>query len=198
LLTIETLSFVSVDELLVWKIVDSDSVLGTDDQPVELGGEEDNVNWGFGIDFLKMSSFNEVPDVNLTISTTGGDEVGVWCKIKGVDLGFVSNKGVHEAHDGVVPDLDGLIPGGGDNDWGLNIMEVSNAGNPVGMWVLVDGEFTGTVDVPDLELLVNRSGGDLSVIWGESNREDILRVTDEGLSGLGGGQVPESDGTIPR
>jgi len=196
-LTVESLGFVSVDELLVWEIVDSDSVLGTNDQPVELGSEKNNVDWRLSIDFLEMSSFNEVPDVDLTVSTTGGDEVGVWCKIKSVDLGLVSNKGVHEAHDGVVPDLDGLVPGGGDNNWGLDIVEVSDAGNPVGMWVLVNGEFTGSVDVPDLELLVDGSGGDLSVIWGEGNREDVLGVTDEGLSGLGGGQVPESDGTIP-
>ena len=68
---------VSVDEFLVWEIVDLDTVFGTNDEPVKLGGEQDNVNWGFGVDLFEMSSFNEVPDVGFTISITGGDEVCV-------------------------------------------------------------------------------------------------------------------------
>ena len=44
---------------------------------------------------------------------------------------------------------------------------------------------------------IDGSRGDLSVIWGESNREDVFGVTDKGLVGLGGLEVPESDGTIP-
>jgi len=144
-----------------------------------------------------MSSFNKVPDVDLTVSTTGGDEVGVWCKIEGVDLSFVSYKSVHEGHDGVIPNLDGLIPRGGNNDWLFDIVEVSNAGNPIGMRVLVNGEFANSVDVPNLDGFIDGSRGDLSVIWGESNREDILGVTNKSLVGLGGLEVPESDGTIP-
>ena len=65
------------------------------------------------------------------------------------------------------------------------------------MLVLVNGELADTVDVPDLEVLVHGSRGDLSVIWGEGDREHVLGVTDEGLSGGGGLQVPESDGGIP-
>jgi len=188
---------VSVDEFLVWEIVDLDTLFGTDDEPVELGGEQDNVNWGFGVDLFEMSSFNQVPDVDFTVSTTGGDEVGVWCKIKGVDLSFMSNEGVLEGHDGVIPDLDGLIPGGRDDDWLLDIVEVSDAGNPVGVLVLVNGELADTVDVPNLEVLIDGTGGNLSIVWGEGDREDIFGVTDKSLSGLCFLEVPKSDGTIP-
>jgi hypothetical protein len=104
---------------------------------------------------------------------------------------------VHEGHNSVIPNLDGLIPRGGDNDWLLDIMEISNAGNPVSMWVLVNGELADSVDVPNLDGFIDRSRGDLSVIWGESNREDIFGVTNKSLVGLGGLEVPESDGTIP-
>jgi len=190
-------SFVSVDEFLVWEIVDLDTLFGTDYEPIELGGEQDNVNWGFSVDLFEMSSFNQVPDVDFTVSTTGGDEVGVWCKIKSVDLSFVSNESVLEGHDGVIPDLDGLIPGGGDDDWLLDIVEVSNAGDPVGMLVLVNGELADTVDVPNLEVLIDGTGGNLSIVWGEGNREDIFGVTNKSFSGLSGLKVPESDGTIP-
>ena len=66
-------------------------------------------------------------------------------------MGLVSNKGVHQTHDGVIPNLDGLIPRGGDNDWGLGILEISDARDPVGMWVLVNGEFAYTLDIPKLD-----------------------------------------------
>jgi len=188
---------VSVDEFLVWEIVDLDTVFGTNDEPVKLGGEQDNVNWGFGVDLFEMSSFNEVPDVDLTVSTTGGDEVGVWCKIEGVDLSLMSNEGVHKSHDGVIPNLDGLVPRGRDDDWGLKVLEISDAGNPVGVLVGIDGEFALTVDVPDLDLLIHGAGGNLSIVWGEGNGQNIFGVTNKGGSGGGRLQVPESDGTIP-
>ena len=195
--TVKRGSFISVNELLVWEIVDLDAVFGTNNEPVELRGEQDNVDWGFSINLFEMSSFNQVPDIDFTVSTSGGNEVSVWCKIKSVDLSFVSDEGVLEGHDGVIPDLDGLIPRGGDNDWLLDIVEVSNAGNPVSVLVLVNGELADTVDVPNLEVLVNGTGGNLSVVWGESNREDVLGVTNEGLSGLSSLEVPESDSSIP-
>jgi len=105
-------SFVSVDESLAWEVIDSDTTVGTNNEPVVFGGEKDNVDWGFGINVFKMFSFDQVPDVNVTVSGSRGNDVGVWCEIKSVDLGLVSNKGVHQAHDGVIPDLDGLVPGG--------------------------------------------------------------------------------------
>lgn len=195
--TVKGASFVSVDEFLVWEIVDLDTVFGTNNEPVKLGGEQDNVDWGFGVDLFEMSSFNQVPDVDFTVSTTGGNEVGVWGKIKSVDLSFVSNESVFEGHDGVIPNLDGLIPRGRNDDWFLDIVEVSDAGNPVGMLVLVNGELADTVDVPNLEVLIDGTGGNLSIVWGEGNREDIFGVTNKSLSGLSGLKVPESDGTIP-
>jgi len=197
LLVVEGGGFVSVDEALVWEVIDSDSVLGTNDEPEELGSEKDDVNWGLSVDLLEVSSFNKVPDVDLSVSSTGSDEVGVWSQVEGVDLSVVSNEGVLKLHCGVVPDLDGSVPGGRDDDWGLDVVEVSDAGNPVVVWVLVDGELADTVDVPDLQVLVHGSGSDLSIVWGEGNREDISLVTDEGLSGLSGLQVPESDGSVP-
>jgi len=198
LLSVKTGGLVLVDERLVWEIVDLDSAFGTNDEPEELGGEEDNVNWRFSVDFFEMSSFNQVPDMDLSVSSSGSDEVGVWCQVEGVDLSLVSNKGVFQSHDGVVPNLDGLIVRSRDDNWVLDVVEVSNAGNPVGVRVLVNGELADTVDVPNLEALIDGSRGDLSVIWGESNREDVLGVPEEGLSGGGGLEVPESDGAIPR
>jgi endonuclease/exonuclease/phosphatase (EEP) superfamily protein YafD len=60
-------NFVSVDESLVWEIIDLDTGIGTNNEPVIFGGEKNNVNWGFGIDVFEMLSFNQVPDVNMTV-----------------------------------------------------------------------------------------------------------------------------------
>jgi len=191
------LDFVFIDEFSAWEVIDLDTFLGTNDEPVKLGGEEDNVDGRFSINLIKMSTLNKVPDVDLTVSTTGGDEVGVWCEIKSVDLSLMSDESVHKSHNGVIPNLDGLVPGGRDDDWGLEILEISDAGNPVSVLVGINGEFALTVDVPDLDLLVHGTGGNLSVIWGESNGQNILGVTNKGGSGGGRLEVPESDGTIP-
>ena len=195
--TVEVLGSVGVDEFSVWEIIDSDTVLGTNNKPVDLGGEEEDIDWGLGIDLIQVSSLNEVPDVDLTVSATGGNEHGVLGEIKAVDLGLVSDEGVHQAHGLVVPDLDGSVPRGRNDDWLLDVMVESDAGDPVGVWVLVDGELANTVDVPDLDGLVDGSRDDLSVVWGESNGENILGVTDEGSVGGALLQVPESDGAIP-
>jgi len=194
---IEVLSLVGVDELSVWEIVHSDTFLGTNDEPVDLGGEEQDVNGRLSIDLIKMSSLDEVPDVDLTVSSSRGDEHGVLGEVEAVDLGLVSDESVHQAHGLVVPDLDGSVPRGGHDDWLLDVVVESDAGDPVGMWLLVDGELADTVDVPDLNVLVHGARDDLSVIWGESDGEDILLVTNHSLVGGALLQVPESDGSIP-
>lgn len=68
--SIKALSFVLIDESLVGEIIDSNALFSTNDEPIKLGGEEDDVDWGFSINFFKMSSFNQVPDVHLSVSAT--------------------------------------------------------------------------------------------------------------------------------
>jgi len=195
--TVEVLSSVGVDELSVWKIVHSDTLFGTNNEPVNLGGEEKDVDGGLGVDFIKMSSFDEVPNVDLTVSSSRGDEHSVLGEVEAVDLSLVADESVHQAHGLVVPDLDGSVPRGGHNDWLLDVVVESNARDPVSMWLLVDGELANTIDVPDLDVLVHGARDDLSVVWGESNGKDILLMTNQ--SSVGGAllQVPESDGSVP-
>jgi hypothetical protein len=59
-----------------------------------LEAKRTTLNGGFSIDFFKMSAFNKIPDVDFTVFATGSNEVGVWCKIQGVDLSLVSNESV--------------------------------------------------------------------------------------------------------
>ena len=195
---IEVLSSVSVDELSVWEIVHSNSLFGTNDKPVDLGGEEEDVDWGLGVDLIEMATLNEVPDVDLTVSSSRGNKHSVLGEVEAVDLSLVADEGVHQGHGLVVPDLDGSIPRGRNNDWLLHVVVESNAGNPVVVGLLLNGELALTIDVPDLDGLVHGAGHDLSVVWGESNGENVLGVADEGSVGGVLLQVPESECTIPR
>ena len=76
----------------------------------------------------------------------------------------MSSESVHKSHVEVIPDLDGLVPGGGDADgWLLGVVE-SDAGDSIFVHVLVDGMLALGAGVPDLDLSVKTSGYDLSVI----------------------------------
>ena len=86
-----------------------------------------------------------------------------------------------EGHDGVISDLDGLIPGSRDDDWLLDIVEVSDTRNPVGVLVLINDELSDTVDFPNIDVLIDGTRGNLSIVLGERNREDIFSVTDKSL-----------------
>jgi hypothetical protein len=197
LLTIEIISSELVNELLGRQVINSDALLSTNDDPEDSGGEDDAVDGGLSVALIKMLAINEVPNVDLSVSSTGGEESSARGDIEAVDLSLVANEGVHQAHGGVVPDLDGSIPGGGDDNRSLHVIVESDARNPVGVLVLLNSELANTLDVPNLDLLINGTGGNLPVVRGESDGHDILGVTEEGLSSLTDSEVPESDGTIP-
>ena len=66
------------------------------------------------------------------------------------------------------------------------------------MVVLVDGELALRAGVPDLDVSVEGSSDDLSVIGGKGNGENVLLVTNELGDGSASGNVPKADGTVPR
>lgn len=184
-------------ELLGGKVEDLDTVLGTNDEPVESLGEEDAVNGGLAIVGGEPLALDEVPNHDGAVTGSGGEVGGTVDHVEGVDLGLVSSEGVHEGHVQVVPDLDGLIPGGGDADSGLGGVVELDAGNGISVLVLVDGVLALGSGVPDLNLLVEASSDDLSIVGGKGNGEDVLGVTDELVDGSAAGDVPESDGAVP-
>ena len=65
------------------------------------------------------------------------------------------------------------------------------------MGVLLNGEFAFSDGVPDLQVLVSATAGNLSVVWGESNSENVSGVTNESLNGCSLFQVPEAEGSVP-
>lgn len=94
-------------------------------------------------------------------------------------------------------DLDELVPSGGDDDWVLWVWAEANAGNPLGVTLLGDGELAVTKGVPELDGAVTGTRDNLSVVGGERDREDIVGVADESAGGGAGRKLPEAEGLIP-
>jgi len=65
------------------------------------------------------------------------------------------------------------------------------------MTILDDGVLALGKGVPQLDRLVARSGHDLSVIGGESNRKNVLLVIFETTCALAGVQIPEAEMLVP-
>ena len=97
----------------------------------------------------------------------------------------------------ICTDLDELVPSGGDDDWVLWVWGETDAGDPVGVTLLGDGELAVTEGVPELDGAVTGTGDNLSVVGGERDREDIVGVSDETASGGSGGKLPEAESLIP-
>jgi len=66
------------------------------------------------------------------------------------------------------------------------------------MSLVSDSELALSKGVPELDGLVSGPGDDLSVVSGESYRENLLGVANKSAFSLAGLDVPQSKGTIPR
>jgi len=94
--------------------------------------------------------------------------------------------------------LDNLVPASRDNDGVGGVRREADAGDPLGVAVLLDGELALSEGVPQLDGLVTGSRDDLTVVSREGNREDIVGVADEAAGGQTGVEVPETEGLVPR
>lgn len=94
--------------------------------------------------------------------------------------------------------LDELVPAGGDNDGVLGVGAEADAGNPLGVALLGDGELAVTEGVPQLDGAIAGTGDDLAVVGGERDGENVVGVADETAGGGAGGKLPETEGLVPR
>lgn len=93
--------------------------------------------------------------------------------------------------------LHNLIPASGDDDGVLGVGAEADAGNPVGVALVGDGELAVTQGVPELDGAVTRAGDDLAVVGREGNGKDIVVVANEGTGGVSAGKLPEAEGLVP-
>lgn len=145
-----------------------------------------------------MLALVEVPEHGLSVFASGGAEGTVWRNGDGVDVSGVSDVVGLQAAVSEVPDLDDSVPSSGNDDWIAGRWRESDVGNPVSVAIISDGVLALSKGVPQLDRLVARSGNDLSVVSGESNRKNVLGVGDELAGAHSLVQVPETKSLVPR
>lgn len=97
----------------------------------------------------------------------------------------------------VIAYLDELVPAGGDNDGVLGVGAEANAGDPLSVALVGDGELAVTEGVPQLDGAVTGTGDDLAVVGGERDGQNVVGVADKSAGGVTGGQLPETERLVP-
>ncbi len=93
--------------------------------------------------------------------------------------------------------LDELVPTSGDDDGVLGVGAEADAGNPLGVALVGDGELAVTEGVPQLDGAVTGTGDDLAVVGGERDGQNIVGVADKGAGGVAGSELPQAEGLVP-
>jgi len=150
---------------------------------------------GEGVEVLGLV---KVPEHGGTVLATGGAEGSVGGDGDGVDVSGVTDVVGLETAGSELPNLDELVPASGDNDGVLGVGAEANAGNPLGVALVGDGELAVTEGVPQLDGAVTGTGDDLTVVGGERDGQNIVGVADESAGGVTGGELPETERLIPR
>ena len=192
------LSLDLLNNLLRRQVNNDDAGVGTNNEPEKSLGEEDAVDGGFAVLLGEVSTAHHIPNHNVTVVGTGSKVRITNNHVKSGDLGLVSDEGVDQFHGGEgVPNLDGLIPRGRHAESGLGLVVEADAGNGLGVSVVLNGVSALGSSVPNLNLAISGTGHDHVVAGGDSNGEHVSGVTNELGESLGTLDVPEADGTIP-
>jgi len=183
------------------KIPDLDLLISCCAQPVTVGGEAKGVDDLTSIKGVKTLSFVQVPKHGSSILSSGSTKGSIRGYTYGVEVSGVSDKVVAKLAVGQRPNFDKTVPSTGDDEGNLNGRGEPHAGNPLGVSLSIssgiNGVFAFSKGVPELDGLITCSGNDLTVVYGESNREDILGVSNETTSGLSRVDLPKTKGSIP-
>ena len=147
-----------------WKVKDLDSAFCRDNEPVKLLGEEYAIDWGVTVALGEPLSIDNVPDHNHAIAGSRCEVCRVFDDVKSGNLSLVTSESVHERHVQIVPHLDGLVPGGSDADGRFLSMVESDARDGILVLSLINGMFAFRASVPDLDILIESAGNNLSVV----------------------------------
>ena len=183
------------DELLLREVVDLDRVTDSGSEPDLGGGEGECIDRGASLEGGDVLVLGKVPDVDETVLASSGADGAVGADSDGVHIALVADKGVTELEVGEIPDLDGLVPGGRDEERLGGIGGDADAGDPLS--VALEGVLALAEGVPEPDGLVAGARDDLTVVSREGNRENVLAVADEATDGLAGLDVPEAHGPVP-
>jgi len=144
------------------------------------------VDFVAGVQGVKVFGFVEVPEHGCAVFAAGGAEGAVWGDGDGVDVAGVPDVVSLDAASSQIPDLHELIPASTDNNRVLGIRRESYARDPISVSLFRDCVLAITESVPQLYGSIARAGDDLAIIRRETNREDVVFVTDKSAGGLTG------------
>lgn len=191
--------FQFLDNSFLFEIPDLDDWSGRSTEPVSVWREAKGVDFFSSVKSVKGFGFftSEVPEFGLSVSATGGAERTVWGYGDGVQVSGVSSVVPLELAVGEVPDFDQLVPSGRYNNWILGKWRKSDTGHPLGVALLLDGVLANSQSVPQLDGSVASGRNDLTVVSRESDREDVLGVSNKSSGSVSTCKIPESEGSVP-
>jgi hypothetical protein len=191
----------SINNFLGLKIPNLDLSISSSTQPVTVGGEAKGMNDLASIKRVKTLSLVQVPKHSSSILTSGSTKGTIGGYTYGVEVSSMSDKIITKLAVGQRPYLDKTIPSTGDDERNLNRGGEPDAGNPLRMSLTITSSIDGVLalskSVPKLDSLITSSRDDLTVVYRESNRENILGVSNETTSGLSRVDLPKTKGSIP-
>jgi hypothetical protein len=186
-----------VNHALGFQVPNLDALGSGSTEPVSVGGEDKGVNDITSLKGVKSLSLSKVPQHGDTIFSTRSAKRSIWGDSHSVQISVVTGKVVAEFAVTKVPDLDESVPTSRNNNWGRWGWRESHAGNPLSVSILNNGKFAFTEGVPELDSAIARTRNDLTVISAESNREDILGVSNESASANTRVDVPKAKSVVP-
>lgn len=111
----------------------------------------------------------QIPQQGLAILSSGCAERAIGGDGDGVQVSVVTVVVQLQFAVGQIPDLNGAIPTGRDDDWVDLIGRETHARHPVAVTIFLNGVLALSESVPQLDGLVARAGDDLTVVSGESD-----------------------------
>lgn len=162
------------DGLLASQIPDLDGGTVGNAQPVTVGREAQGIDDVVVFQSVQVLAVIQVPQESLGVLTTRGAEGTVRRNGDGVQVTIVTVVVVLQLAVSQVPDLDGTIPTAGDNDGVGVVGGETYTRYPIGVTIFLDGEFTFSQSVPQLDGLVTGTRDDLTVVSREGNGQNIL------------------------
>jgi len=142
--------------VLAFQVPDFNSLVGSSAQPVTVWREGEGVDDVFSIQRVQVLSFVEVPEHGSSVFASRSAERSVRGNGNGVDVSGVANEVLSEFElVSELPDFDGSVPTGRDDDWVGGVRGELHARNPVGVSLVRGGELAFTQSVPQFDCLVS-------------------------------------------
>ena len=141
-------------KVLALEVPDLDGGAGGGAQPVPVGGEGQAVDGVSAVQGVQMLPVIEVPEHGPGVLAAASAERAVRRQGDGVKISSVTNVVGLQLAVGQVPDLDVLVPSGGDNDGVGGVGGEPDAADPVGVALVTDGVLALGEGVPQLDGLV--------------------------------------------